>query len=161
MARSCSVCGHKRRQEIDKALLAGEPLLALSRQYGLSRDALRRHQGSHLPAAAAKAQEAAEVVHGDSLLGQLTALQNEIHGIKTKALAAKDLRTALASIRELTRIVELTARIQGEIQETQVVNVLINPAWIDLRAVILKAVMPFPEARRAIISALEQPDAGR
>ncbi|MBF0588707.1 MAG: hypothetical protein HQL53_06230 [Magnetococcales bacterium] len=155
MARTCSVCAHKRIKAINKALVKGEALRAISRQYKLSKDALRRHKAAHLPKAMAKAQEASEVVHGNDLLGQLAALQEDARRISKKAESAKNFNAALAGVRELVRIVELLAKMQGELQEAPQVNLFVSAEWVSVQAVVVKALEPFPDARQAVVKALE------
>ena len=73
---------------------------------------------------------------------------------RRKAETAGDLRTALAGIRELVRIVELTAKMIGELDERPQVNVLVAPEWLTVRAALLDALRPYPDARQAVASRL-------
>lgn len=57
-------------------------------------------------------------------LGQLEELQQEAQRIEEQAEASEDYRTALAAIRERCRIVELKARLRGELDERSQTNVL-------------------------------------
>ena len=59
-----------------------------------------------------------------------------------------DLRTALAGIRELVRIVELTAKMIGELDERPQVNVLVAPGWLQVRAALLDALRQYPAPDR-------------
>ena len=70
--------------------------------------------------------------------------------LRDQAEAAGDLRTALAAIREARGNLELLARLLGELQEQQVVNILISPQWVTVRAAIVAALAPYPEARLAV-----------
>jgi hypothetical protein len=73
---------------------------------------------------------AAEVSRADSLIDQLERLKEDARRIKQKAEAAKDYRTALAGVRELTRLVEFAARLSGELNErpeTKILNVTFDP----------------------------------
>lgn len=155
MARPCSVCTHKRISDIDQALVAGETFRALSRQYKLSKDALRRHKLEHLPKAMAEAQKAVETTRGDSLLDQLRALQEQAHRIAEKAEKNGNFTAALGGIRELVRIVELLARMQGELQEAPAVNLLLSQDWIHIQTIVVEALAPHLEARQSVAKALE------
>jgi len=95
MSRTCTICTHASKEDIDKALLAGTPYRSVAKQYEASPPSVYRHQHNHLPAAMVKAVEAAEVAHGDSLLEQLKGLQVKALGILTKAEQAGDLRLRL------------------------------------------------------------------
>ncbi|MBF0154393.1 MAG: hypothetical protein HQL64_11695 [Magnetococcales bacterium] len=154
MARPCSVCTHKARNAIDKGLVAGEPFRALERQFGVSRDALRRHKADHIPAVVAQAQQAAVVAQGDTLLDQLGQLQESARRLGEKAEKEKKFGVALMAVRELVRIVELMAKLKGELQEGRTVNVLVMPEWVTIRTTIIKALEPYPEARGVVVEAL-------
>ena len=50
MPRLCTICTHPARQVIDDRLVAGWSLRQISGQYGLSKSAVDRHRGHHIPA---------------------------------------------------------------------------------------------------------------
>jgi hypothetical protein len=109
-------------------LLSGDSYRIVAQRFTVSRDAVARHR-RHLPAALAHARELKEVVHGDSLLGQLREFASEAQRIKGMAEKAGDYRTALAAVRELCRIVELLAKLTGELDshsETKILNVTLD-----------------------------------
>lgn len=57
MGNKCSICyGHKQRQAIDKALIAGEALRGIARQYNASQATISRHK-KHIKIKIQKAQE--------------------------------------------------------------------------------------------------------
>lgn len=134
--------------------MAGEPLRDIAGRFGISKSSLARHKDAHLPAYLAKAQDAEEVAHADDLLGQIEDLRRQAQAIKDKAEKAGDLRTALAGIRELVRIVELLAKLRGELDERDQVNILLLPEWVRVRTRLLCALTPYPEARQAAAQAL-------
>ena len=156
MSRPCTVCTHKRIKAIDEALVAGETFRALSRQYELSRDALRRHKNDHLPATMVKAQGVVEMVQGDNLLDQLTELQAQAKRIADKAEKGNNFTAALGGVRELVRIVELLAKLRGELQEGTTVNLFVSNEWTNVQAVVVGALELYPEARLAVVKALEE-----
>jgi hypothetical protein len=128
----------------------------IAKQYFVSAASLHRHKKGHLPAKLVKAQEAREIAKADSLLDQVTELRNKALSILAKAEQAGDLRTALQGVREAKGCLELLARLQGELQEQATVNILINPQWITLRTVILKALDGYPEARHTVAQVLRE-----
>jgi hypothetical protein len=128
MPRKCSLCIHGDRQEIEQALLCGDSYRTIAQRFAVSRDAVVRHR-RHLPAALAHAREAREICNGNSLVDQLHELTSESKRLKDKAELAGDYRTALAAVRELARIVELVARLTGELNErpeTKIVNLTLD-----------------------------------
>jgi len=82
----------------------------------------KTNEPSHLP----EALEVSGISRTDSVLEQLRRLNAQAQRLKEKAEQEGDLRTALAAVRELSRIVELTARLSGELAEggeTKILNV--------------------------------------
>ena len=57
MPRTCKACSSQKREEIDRALIAGEPFRRIAAQYGLSATGLRRHKKDHLQAIVGQALE--------------------------------------------------------------------------------------------------------
>lgn len=155
MAGICSICHHPDRQAIDEGILAGTAYRTLKEQYGISLAAINRHRASHLPERLVKAVEAAEVASADTLLDQVRDLQTRALRILEQAEASGDLRTAIAAIREARGNLELLARMLGELQESQTVNILVAPQWISLRTVILDALQPYPDARLQLAEVLD------
>jgi hypothetical protein len=162
MPRSCTVCTHPGRAEIDEALVAGESSAELAGRYRtIGERALRRHKANHLPARLVMAHAAEEVAQADTLLDHVRDLQRRALDILDKAEEAGELRTALGAIREARGNLELLAKLLGELDERPTVNVLVTPQWIELRAVIVGALEPHPEALRAVVGALESGGNGR
>ena len=155
MPRVCSICNHSERAEIDAALIADTPLRDISGHYGVSKSALSRHQSDHLPSNLTKAKDAHEAAHADGLLVQVKDLQTRALSILDQAEAAGDLRTALSAIREARGNLELLAKLLGELQQEGTINITVNPEWVELRAVIVQALAPHPEAAQAVKGALD------
>lgn len=153
MARTCTVCGHAQRAEIDRELVAGAGCRDIAGRFGLSKSSVERHKGDHVPELLRKAEEAEQVANADDLLAKVKHLEADAKRIGKAAEGARDYRGALQGIRELTRIVELQARLMGKLQETQV-NILINPEWTLVRGELLNVLAPYPEARAAVAAAL-------
>jgi len=97
-----------------------------------------------------------EVMPSDNLLENITRLQARAMVILTKAETANDWRISLSAIREAKNLVELLARLMGELDDRPQINVLISPEWAEVRAVMLQALAPYPEARQALAAALSQ-----
>ncbi len=155
MSRACTVCSHERREEIDRALVGGSPNLSLSSLFGVSEAALRRHKANHLPAHLAQAEKAREVARADDLLEEVRDLQSRARAILDKAEGAGELRTALGAIREARGNLELLAKLLGELDEKPQINILLSPEWLELRAVIVSALAYYPQAREAVLGAIE------
>jgi hypothetical protein len=113
MAQTCRVCRLANRNEVEEALLAGEPLRNIAERSGTSATALHRHKEAHLPIKLVRAAESREIDSAESLTAKLRAIEAEARRLGQKAEKAGDTRTALVAIRELVRLIELAARIQA------------------------------------------------
>lgn len=118
MARTCTVCTHPKRDEIDAALIAQEPIRDIAGRTGTTKSALDRHR-QHIAAGLVKAKEAKEEARADSLLDAVRRLADDAHRIRRKAEKAEDLRTALDAIGKLTKIVELLVKLRSEVKEPE------------------------------------------
>ena len=155
MPRTCTICAHKKRAAIEKAILAGESFRNIASRYGTTTGSLFRHKSGHLTQAVVKANGAAEAAHGDDLLAKVVQLEADARRIGAKAEKAKDLRAALMGVRELTRVIELLAKLRGELDsQPTVINVQV------LAPVILGALEGYPEARAAVACRLVELEGG-
>jgi len=163
MARKCSVCKHSKREEIDQAIVDGVSYRAISRQYGVGRDAVRRHALHHLPQTLAKAHEAAEAVRADDLLARARTYQAKAEHLLLKAEADGDYNTALRGIKEARACLELLARMRAELEaqrEAEVITIDQIEGWDEIQEEILEALKPYPEAREAVRKALLEASQG-
>ena len=87
-------------------------------------------------------------------------LQRRTLRILDSAEKAGDRRTALAAIREARGNIELLGKLAGELQEGQTVNVVVSPGWQRVRATVITALLPYPEARAAVAGQLLALEAG-
>lgn len=94
MARICSICAHKSRNEIDKALAVdGASIRGIARQFRVSEDALSRHvKGGHLIAKIKQAVKAQEVAEADDLLKEIQEIEKTTETIITDAMNRKRTR---------------------------------------------------------------------
>lgn len=155
MPRTCTICLHLERATIDATLLSNAPLRTIAAHWSVSKTALIRHKTDHLPAHLAKAQQAEAVSRADDLLAKVAAIEAEAKRIARKAEQAGNLSVAMSGVRELARLVELLAKLRGELKDEQTVNILVRPEWQQVRARLIAALLPFPEARAAVAAALK------
>jgi transposase-like protein len=154
MPRTCTICSHEDRREIDRALVERMPYRRIAPRYGVSDRSLRRHARDHLPELLAKAYEAEQSAEADRLLTDMRRLQAKTLLILQRAEEADDLRTALAAVREARNNIALLAEMRGQLDRRPVVNVLVSPEWLELRALIVGALAPHPEAKAAVLVAV-------
>ena len=100
------MCIHPHHETIERALLAGESYRNIADRFGTSKTALVRHRGAHLPKALVKARDEQGVLRGDRLLNGVRTGEDRAESlyvaaetILKRALALKDLKTAIQSIR--------------------------------------------------------------
>jgi hypothetical protein len=158
VAQPCSVCAHDDVADINEALVInGASNRAITRQYGLSKDAIRRHR-EHIPQLLVRASQAMEVAQADDLLEQVRDLQRRALGILDKAEAADELRTALSAIAQARGNLELLGKLAGELQQEGATNIQLalveHPDYARLRAAVVGALEEHPEARWAVAAAL-------
>ncbi len=160
MARSCSICTHSARAGIDRALVGGESFRGIARTYRVSEDAIARHRAQHLPERLAKAEAASEAAEATDLLREVAALRSKAYGLLLRAEREGDIRTALAGVREARSCLELLAELQGELDRRPVVNLVVSAEWLTVRAAMIAALAPYPEARRGVAERLVALEAG-
>jgi hypothetical protein len=122
VGQPCTVCTSPTRHAIDVAIVAGTPNRRIAALFDVSEQAVRRHRAVHLPAAMARARDAAELADADDLVAQVRALQARALAILDEADAAGERRTALAAIRETRATQRLVAQLTGALRERVVIE---------------------------------------
>jgi hypothetical protein len=174
LGQSCRTCEHPERSAIDIELARGINCGVVGRRFNLSIASVQRHKrGGHIPPsiiaafprhrADLSAQALAQLRADESagVLLHLAQQRSTLLRLQDEAEQAGDRAGAVQIGRELHRNIELTGRTLGTFAEheraiTQVANlsVLMSPEYVDLRANLIKALTPFPEARKAVGSVL-------
>lgn len=153
MPRLCTVCIHPEAEKIDTAVVEGKASLRkISQQFKISPHSLYRHKRNHLPGKLVKAREAKEVAGASDNLSRLSRLQDEAQSILQAAKKSRSLHIALEAIRELSRLIELQAKITGELRPE--VNIVLDPSYISMRTIVLNVLQPYPALRAKISEAL-------
>jgi hypothetical protein len=127
MSRTCTICTHRSRDSMDRLLLRGEQLKAVARRYSVSEDAIGRHR-KHLQVVIGKAAiavEQKELAYGSALLEEIGRIRADAERLQMESERRRDLRGALRAIHERLAVVELEAKLSGQI-ETGQKNVTIN-----------------------------------
>ncbi len=155
MPRTCSVCAHDGSWQIDLDLVRREPYRNIAKRYGVSTAALSRHTQEHLPAKLLAAEDAEDVADADLLKRELENEKADIARLKGKAEEAEDYKTALTACDKALKALELQAKLAQLINDSLTLNLYLSAEWLEIRAVIVGALEPHPEARRAVLAALE------
>lgn len=156
----CPICRHIERSLIDYAIAEGRPDSYLASHFAADADSVQWHKENCLG-----------VDDGDSAGQQQGGLdaeelrashQNRLQEMREAAwkIAAKagddagQWRMALSAINAASRLVAQEARL-AERKKAPRQRLAESPEWQRLKARILKALEPYPEARRALMEALQ------
>ena len=121
MGRTCTICTHERRSAMDGQMLRGERLSAVARQFGVSQDALSRHR-KHQQAAMSKAAtlvRQTDADYGSSLLAEIARIRTDAERLQLGCEDRRDIRGALRAIDARLSVVELEAKLSGQINPPQ------------------------------------------
>ncbi len=161
MPRACTICTHPERDAIDTALAGSSNLREIAALYRVSEDAISRHKAAHLPLTLAKAEETREVQHAKAVVAhalnvveQLKAINDATIAILESAQVSHDHDMALKAIDRVHRQIELQAKLLGDLQPDGSVNITIQAEWVQIRAMLMQVLGPYPEARAAVAQAL-------
>jgi len=165
MPQTCSICKHPRKKAINAELVRGASYRDIAGRFGVSSSAVERHM-DHVAELVAKKRDSAEESIAEELQGELRMLRGETLAVLERAKTMGDTagdcstcerapRLALQAVSRLERQAELQARLLGALQDRTVVHSsLFDEDWVRLRAVLLDALRPFPEASQAVLDAL-------
>ncbi len=160
VGRPCKVCNHQQIKEIDAAILAGDATDGeVARKFALGHDAVARHRVNHVPTKAMRAaiaeHVAGEGAHALDLLASADELRSEALRVLRETQESGDREMQPKAIREAARLLELMGKLRGEVNDSVQVNVMLAPVIGSLQSVILVALLPFPAARAAVLTALD------
>jgi hypothetical protein len=172
MGRRCTVCDHEQRAAIDRALAAEQSLRKTAERFGISDSAALRHKRQHLEPQLARAlqgaagdhvadiardrvvQKAQDIGQALDVVRQLKAINGACLEILQKSRVSGKDSVSLGAVDRIHKQIELQARLLGELQDGQTVNVLVAPEWHQVRLVVVDALRPYPDARAAVAQAL-------
>src|SRR5258706_15656670 len=77
MRMVCKICRHRRRTEIDEALLSGESFRSIATRFVASPSAIFRHGKEHVSQSLVKAKEAVEEVQAGTLFERLKGINHQ------------------------------------------------------------------------------------
>lgn len=162
MARTtCAVCRHDRAGDIGAALLGGMSVRAAAAQFELSKSTVWRHLAECLAEQVAAARNDGKRIAGLELIERLKALTTETTELLEEARVALDRTGAIKAIARLEAQIRMEAELGGELEvpgtsTMSTVTLELHPDWVQLRQVILSALAPHAEARRAVVLAIDE-----
>lgn len=157
MSRRCTVCTSPSRSAIDESLVAGRSQADISSEFGVNEASIQRHRVSHLSPALVAVQARREERRSVKLVDRLDNVVAKVEALIESAEEAGKPAQMLAAAREFRSGVELLARLTGELDEkpTMVFNVMASPEVAEMAAALMLALAPYPEARIAAASVLD------
>jgi len=163
----CTICHHREHAAIDLAIARGVSVLALSRRYKVSTDSIYRHKKAHLPPTLrAKLIAGPDLdidldklreTESQSLLANLVALRHRLFASLDTAEECGDGTMISRLAAQLHNNLEITGKLLGDLgigSTATINNVLVMPAYVEMRVELVKALEPFPEARQAVAAVL-------
>jgi hypothetical protein len=167
-ASRCTICNHRECAAIELAIARRVTERAISKRYGVSPDAVGRHARNHLtPQLRAKllAGPGCDVdldrlkeSESQSLLAHLVALRHRLFAALDDAEEGDNPMAITRITSQLHTNLEITGKLLGElgVGHSLTQNILIMPAYVEMRVALINALSGFPEAKRAVAAALHQ-----
>ncbi len=115
MPRTCTICAHSDRANIDRALVEGKTYRDIAARFDTSTSALVRHKESHMPTALVQAKHATDELEAGSLFDRLKAINGETLQILREARESGSPSTALSAVSRIERQLELEGRLLGQL----------------------------------------------
>jgi hypothetical protein len=172
MPKHSTILDHPDRARIEFDLAKGVPIRQIAKKYSISIHVLYRfrqtlspqlraaHLGARLKAGADL--ERLRIDESEGILTNLAMQRARLLLVQDAALESGDRREVAYIADVIHRNVKLTGVYLGEFARHQVktsINVLISSEYLEFRAGLMRALTPFPEARRAVAAALHDLEA--
>lgn len=170
MAGSRSVIlDHPDRARIEFDLARGVPVRAVSRKYKISKDSAYRylkklppqlraaHMGAKLRASADL--EKLRIDESEGLLQNLATQRARLLLLQDNAMDTENPGLATQISGAIHRNLELVGKYLGEFAQHQIrttVSVLVAPEYLQMRAALVRALAPYPDAKAAVAAVLHQ-----
>jgi hypothetical protein len=128
----------------------------ISSQFGVGHKSVERHvNDGHVTQVIQQSYAAREEARGLDVVNQLVYINSVTLDILKEARDNKKNGMALFAVDRIIKQLELQAKLLGDIDTPQV-NIILMPEWVNIRTTIVKALIPYPDARIAVASALVQ-----
>lgn len=174
---TCKICLHPERWRIELLKAGGASGDALAKKFpGISKHSLHRHWHSHVSAemlasylcGPAELAELAEKAAGEgaSVLDHFRAVRGVLMAALANMAEAGDARGAAIVAAQLVNVLEKIGRVTGELAAlagplsvTNNIAIINSPAFAELQATVLRALVPHHDARASVVAALRELDA--
>lgn len=102
-----------------------------------------------------KGSTASRLENAANFLDQLREVRRRAAALLDQAEAEQDLRACGTFLKELREQIRLWAELEGKLATQPQINITLNAEWIGLRTTIVTALEPYPQAREAVLRAIE------
>lgn len=109
MARTCTICTHPDRQDIDLAVVSGQSHQDISASFRVSHDAVQRHSSNHIGVGLKKAAQRRTDLRADDLLAAMVSVADEAREAHGRAKEDGNDRLALSALREVRETIKAIA----------------------------------------------------
>lgn len=169
----CTICTHEKRAQIDMGIVYGLSVPVVAARFKVSSDAIYRHRKAHLTATQRAAilhaikpsaidLEKLQATESEGLLAQLVTQRARLLQQIDVANEVGDSRAVAAAENAITKNLALVGKLLGQLvtrHEVRSASILISPDYIALRAAIMAAIRPYPDAARAVAAAIQKLEA--
>ncbi len=131
---------------------------AVARAVGCNRSTATRHARNHLLPELREAVAADPDLKHLDVVSELKDLYARMKGHLERAEQSDNWQAIKGFHSEARNDLELLAKLLGELQQEGTVSIYLSPEWLSLRAVVVEALTPYPQARTAVLEALNEPN---
>ncbi len=164
-----AILDHPDRARIEYDLARGVPVRVVARKYQISKDSAYRylrkmppqlraaHAGAKLRAGADL--EKLRIDESEGLLQNLATQRARLLLLQDAAMETENPGLATQISGAIHRNLELVGKYLGEFAQHQIrttVSVLVQPEYLQMRAALVRALQPYPDARAAVAAVLHQ-----
>ena len=153
---TCKICNHPEVDDVNAKLIAGLSGRVIGEMYGLHYKGILNHKKKHLPKQMVKSAALQDENAADRLLARVEDLYSKALLLIEKADSDGKWTAATGAIKESRQCLELLAKLIGTIKTGTSINIVYNTEFVEARLAIYNALLPFPEAKQAVIAALEE-----
>ena len=117
MTMKCQCCSHKNAKSINKAIVSGQTLSKIAKEYRVSYNSIYYHSQNHLSVALLKSHKTREFMHSNDLMAEIKSLYERSLIILNKAENSNKLATAVGAIAQVRGNLEFVVKLMISCQE--------------------------------------------
>lgn len=157
---TCSICADPRIDEINSKIASQEKFADISREFGVSQDALSRHSKKCIVKALAATPNTKDVITGDNLLCQLQEARTKAIELLDMAIAAGNTKvygSPSSYLSEIRQQIKLWAELEGKlaVQPQIQVNIYQSPEWQAVGTILARLLSGYPDLKAAVAAELK------